>query len=119
MIYADTDFFIAILKPNDRLKTRAKEIYEKYKNQISTSITTFIELMLLSKRFNLDPIKIAIAVFTITHFENSIPLKAAKYIKDGVGVFDAFHAASCNGKIISSDHIFDKLSIKRIKLDEK
>ncbi len=31
MIYADTDFFIALLKPTDWLKDKAKKALEKYK----------------------------------------------------------------------------------------
>ena len=54
----------------------------------------------------------------ICHENNSMYIIAAEYIKNGVNVFDAFHAAHCNGEIISSDHIYDKLNIKRIKLED-
>ncbi|WP_240911842.1 hypothetical protein [Thermococcus sp. M36] len=54
----NTDFFLALLKPNDWLKDNAKRIYERYKGDITTSETTFIELLLLAKRFNLDPVRI-------------------------------------------------------------
>jgi len=36
MIYADTDFFLALLKEADWLQRRAKRVYEKYKGQITT-----------------------------------------------------------------------------------
>ncbi len=30
-----------------------------------------------------------------------------------MGVFDSFHASLCGGEIISSDHIYEKLGVKR------
>ncbi|AHL23834.1 hypothetical protein BD01_2246 [Thermococcus nautili] len=29
MVYADTDFFLALLKPNDWLKENARKLYKK------------------------------------------------------------------------------------------
>jgi len=119
MIYADTDFFLALLKPKDWLKDKAKAILDKYEGQITTSEVTFIELMLLAKRYGLDPVKITTSVMAICNIDDEKLLKAAIYIRDyGVGVFDAFHAVHCSGKIISSDSVFDKLGIERIRLEE-
>ncbi|RLI78950.1 pilus assembly protein [Archaeoglobales archaeon] len=119
MIYADTDFFIALLKPKDRLKDKAKRAFERYKGQITTSEVTFIELALLAKRYNLDVVKLITSVMAICGIEEDTYLKAAIYMRDyGVGVFDAFHAAHCGDTIISSDHIFDKIGIKRIRLED-
>jgi len=119
VIYADTDFFIALLKPNDWLKKRAEEILNRYRGEITTSITTFIELMLLSRRYNIDPVEATVSVMEICGIEDERLLRAAIYIQRGVSTFDAFHAAFCEGIIISSDGIFDKLGIKRIKLEEQ
>ncbi len=116
MTYADTDFFLAILKSSDWLKENAVKIMKNY--TIETSEVTYIELMLLAKKYNLDFIEIIKDVMAICHENNSIYIMAAEYIKNGVNVFDAFHAAHCNGEIISSDHIYDKLDIKRIKLED-
>ncbi len=118
MIYADTDFFLALIKPSDWLKDRAQEIFEANKG-ITTSEVTFIELALLAKRFNLDPVKITASVMAICGIEETVYLKAATYIREyGIGVFDAFHAAHCKGKIISSDSAYDKLGIERIKIEK-
>ena len=65
MIYADTDFFLALLKPRDWLKNRAREILEEYRGRITTSEVTFIELMLLAKRYNLDPVRVTASVMAI------------------------------------------------------
>ncbi|NJE00068.1 type II toxin-antitoxin system VapC family toxin [Thermococcus sp. LS1] len=118
MIYADTDFFLALLKPNDWLKKNALKIYSDHKGNITTSEVTFIELMLLAKRYNLDPVRLTAAVMAICNIDDGEPLKAAFYIKEhGLNVFDAFQAAHCRGTIISSDKAFDKIGIKRIKLE--
>ena len=119
MIYADTDFFITLLKPKDRLKDKTKRAFERHKGQITTSEVTFIELALLAKKYDLDVVKLITSVMAICGIEDNAYLKAAIYIRDhGFGVFDAFHAVHCKGKIISSDHIFDKVGITRIKLEE-
>jgi predicted nucleic acid-binding protein len=117
VIYADTDFFLALLKPSDWLKEKAKDILEEYKGSITTSEVTFIELMLLAKRYNLDFIEITTSVMNICGIDDPTFLKAAMYIEEGAGVFDSFHAAHCQGKIISSDKIYDKLGIQRIELE--
>ena len=117
MIYADTDFFLALLKPDDRLKENARKILEKYRGDITTSDATFIELLLLAERYGLDPIKIVSSVMALCGIEDTRYLKAAIYVKEyGLKVFDAFHAAGCGGRIISSDSVYDKLGITRIDL---
>ncbi len=119
MIYADTDFFLALLKPTDWLKTRAQEIRDQYGAQITTSEVTFIELLLLAKRFGLDPVKITSAAMKIAHLTDSSLLKAALNLEKGGNVFDSFHAAHCDGEIISSDGVYERLfELKRAKLEE-
>lgn len=54
----------------------------------------------------------------ICHENNSMYILAAEYIKSGVNFSDAFHSAYCNGEIISSDHVYDKMDIKRINLED-
>ncbi|MEW5955727.1 MAG: pilus assembly protein, partial [Candidatus Micrarchaeota archaeon] len=54
MPYADTDFFIALLKESDWLKTSAGKSYSEYKDDLWTSVATVIELMLLAKRLGID-----------------------------------------------------------------
>jgi len=118
MIYADTDFFLALLKPSDCLKNRAESIYSEMKHNIRTSEVTFIELLLLAKRFELPAITMIAAAMKISNYKDTTPLIAAKYTEEGVGVFDAFHTAHCKERIISSDHIYDSLGLERVKLEE-
>lgn len=118
MIYADTDFFLAIMKPNDWLNENAKKILKRYEDQIATSETTFLELLIVAKKYDLDPVRLTSAVMALTGIENDVYLRAAYYMKEhGLNAFDAFHAAKCGGVIISSDSVYEKVGIKRIRLE--
>lgn len=116
-MYADTDFFVALAKPSDWLKHNAKLIHQQYKGNIDTSIATYIEIAFVALRINLDPLYAILGVLKICNHTNLVPIRAGQLIKKGVGVLDAFHAANCDGEIISSDHIYDTIGIKRIKLE--
>lgn len=117
-MYADTDFFLALLKGDDWLKKRALAVLELYHDEITTSEVTFIELMLLANKYKLDPVELTSNVMALSHTQDPTYLKAAYFIKKGLNVFDAFHAAHSNASIISSDKIYDRLGFKRIKLEE-
>lgn len=118
MTYADTDFFLALLKPTDWLKENARRIMSEEQGNIYTSEATYIELMLLSKRYGLDPIRITIDVMAICNEKNGEYQTAAELITRGVGVFDSFHAVHSNGKIISSDKIYRKIGLEQIELSD-
>ena len=118
MTYADTDFFLALLKPTDWLRENARRIMKEEQGKIYTSEATYIELMLLAKKYGLDPVRIAIDVMAICNEGNSVYQAAAELITRGVGVFDSFHAVHSNGKIISSDKICRKLGLKQIDLSD-
>ena len=117
-MYADTDFFLALLKGSDWLKANALKLLDKYKNNIHTSEVTYVELMLLSQKYHLDPVKVVADVMAITKTSDTTCLKAAHFIKENrVNVFDAFHAAHADDSIISSDSVYDRLGIERIRLE--
>ena len=119
MTYADTDFFLALLKPTDWLRENARRILEKEHGRIYTSETTYIELMLLAKRYKLDPVRIAIDVMAICNEKNGKYQAAAELITQNVGVFDSFHVVHSNGKIISSDKVYRKSGIEQIDLADE
>ncbi len=50
MIYADTDFFLALLKPKDWLKQGAERLLVEHKGELVTSPVTLTELLLLGVR---------------------------------------------------------------------
>jgi len=121
MVYADTDFFLALVKKDDWLRKNAEIKLEEI-DKIETSLTTFIELCLIAKRYDFKLEEAAAEIMQIaeTDFDENIVFQAIHYQKsEGLNTFDAFQAAKSNGKIISSDKEFDKLDIERIKLEEK
>ena len=121
MPYADTDFFIAISNSNDRLNNWAIKALERYQGEISTSILTIVELALVSVRRGVPTEGMIASVLSISELRGASKQNAlaAAHIIDheGVSVFDAFHASLCEGEIISSDHIYDKLGVKRAGSD--
>lgn len=122
MPYANTDFVLVLLKEDDWLRKRALDIYKAHRTNLSTSVATIIELLLLAKRFSLDPERLLASLFAIVSraegISPEIALTAAHYIKEkNFHVFDAVHAAYCgDNMIISSDKIFDTIGMKRIAL---
>jgi len=120
MIYADTDFFVALARPGDRLHESAIEIYKKYKGEICTSLATVLELSMIAGKLGKgveDLMEGVLGVAEVRGIDRSRIMLAARLIEiSKMSTFDAFHAAMCEGRIISSDHIYDKVGIDRIQL---
>lgn len=122
-MYADTDFFLALMKDTDWLKKRAKKLYNTNKGEISTSGVTLVELLLLSSKYGLDPERvIADCIQLIDDIQGIQPKKAllaAHYMKEkNFSVFDALHGAYAEDEIISSDDVYEKIGLTRIRLEE-
>lgn len=122
MIYADTDFFLALMKGPDWLKENARQLLEEHRGDLWTSHVALIDLLLLAAKFKLDPERLLVDVLELVKIDgadSSIYLQAAHLMKQyGSGVFDSLHAAHCGPgrKILSSDRVFDKLGLARIDL---
>ena len=121
MPYADTDFFIAIAKKEDWLKSGAEKLYNENKGKINTSIVTVLEMLLLAERKNMDPEAIVGSIFKIASVDRlsiTEAMQIAHNMKhENTNVFDSFHSVlSGSREIISSDDIYDKLGHNRIKL---
>lgn len=120
MPYADTDFFMALSDKNDRLNSGALAAYQKYKGTIYTSLAVIIELALISVRREQPVERLVTSTLTLADIKGVDKAKvmlAAHFIdKFNLTVFDAFHAALCDGEIISSDHVYDKIGISRIQI---
>ncbi len=118
MPFADTDFFIAMMREGDRHGSAAKAAYGRYEGAIYTSFAVAIELLLVGKRLGMDAREMVsnlVAISSIIGISTKTLTLAARYIEEqGLGIFDAFHAAMCNGEIISSDHVFKNLGIKTL-----
>ncbi|MBI4032079.1 type II toxin-antitoxin system VapC family toxin [Candidatus Berkelbacteria bacterium] len=122
MPYADTDFFLALIKDTDWLKSAARRLLERYKGNIWTSVTTITELLLLCDEYSLYPERVVIAAFGIAQVRAISPetaLAASHYMSsEHLTPLDALHAAFCgDDHIISSDRDFTRIGLKRISLD--
>ena len=76
-----------------------------------------MELALVSVRKGIPVEGMIASVLSIAELKGakkSDVLAAAHLIDhENTGVFDSFHASLCEGEIISSDHIYEKLGVKR------
>ena len=122
-MWADTDFLLALVKESDWLKSKAEQILKKYAGSITTSMSVLIEVALVCQRLGISVRETFIDIFRLIAVDNVISgtcLEAALYVdKHGFNVFDAFHAASCGSdSIISSDSVYEKIGMHRIRLEE-
>ncbi|MBI3412705.1 MAG: PIN domain-containing protein [Candidatus Aenigmarchaeota archaeon] len=105
---------------NDRLRKSAEKLLATMKGSIWTSVVTVVEIVLVAKRRGATIQELMRDLIQITQVRGATPeqlMQAARYIDEGgAGVFDAFHAALCEGKIVSSDTIYDKLGLSRVSL---
>ncbi|MBS3071677.1 PIN domain-containing protein [Candidatus Pacearchaeota archaeon] len=126
--YADSDFFLALLKDSDWLKEKAKKIYEKNKNSIYISPFTVVELMIVCNRENI-PLKETLfhisRIAGLTFVKWDLFFRTVDYIEKGANIFDALLMAfakeseiafSEESEIISSDKIYGKFDFKVIDL---
>jgi predicted nucleic acid-binding protein len=124
MPFVESDFFIAILKDSDWLKSKAAKAYEKYKGRLWTSPSVIAELLLISEEFGLDPENIIAHIYRLVDvkdLDEVIAVRAAHFMKEEKATaFDALHAAYAqNDLVLSSDSIYDKLGIERIKFESE
>ncbi|MDI6707502.1 MAG: type II toxin-antitoxin system VapC family toxin [Candidatus Thermoplasmatota archaeon] len=123
-MYADTDFFIALLSKKDRLRKSAETIYSKHKDELWTSTLTLRELMILAYRESKDPIRIIERAAELVEIRDpAIGIEGhlgACYLmrKYNMTPSDALHAIYCGSDmIVSSNKIYDLVGLKRLALD--
>jgi predicted nucleic acid-binding protein len=120
--YADTDFFLALIKEKDWLKSKVEKLLEQHKGRLWTSMVTIAEMMLLAEGFRLDPERIVVDVAQLAEVRGvdiRLLLLAAHFMKEyGLRTFDSLHAAFCQGdEILSSDKVFERVGLSRIPLE--
>ncbi|MEK6893445.1 MAG: PIN domain-containing protein [Nanoarchaeota archaeon] len=118
--YADTDFFLALMKNSDWLKEKAKQVYEKDKN-LFVSPFTIAEIMIICKREDILMKETLIQISRIAKLENmdwNIFFNSCNFIEKGTTIFDSLLMAlvSENDLIISSDNVYEKFGFKVIDL---
>ena len=123
MIYADTDFFIALVKDDDWLQQRATTIATEYEGDIYTSRATLLEILMISDRFEFDQMEALSYVLEIASVgeDETVLFQAADYMEQyDLTAFDAYHLAYADhDPIISSDKSFDDLTDDRIPIEQK
>ena len=119
--YADTDFFLALMKRSDWLKDKAKQVYKENKNNIFISPFTITEVMIICKRENIPISETLLHMSRIAKLENlpwKIFFRASDFVEKGATIFDSLLMAFCseNDEIISSDNIYEKFGFEVIDL---
>lgn len=119
--YADSDFFLALMKDSDWLKQEAILIYEKYKENIWVTPFTIVEIMIVCQREKIPLKETLIQISRIAKLETmqwQVFFKASELIEKGATLFDSLLMSHCGNeeKIISSDKIYNKFGFKVIDL---
>jgi len=125
MVYVETDFLIALAKDSDWLKENAEEVLRDEDVEVSTSVFSYAEFLLLTDRYDIERVR---AVSNLLDMVPVVPeehsqavLKAAKYQEEhGMTTFDSLHAglAETRGaRILSSEQDYDALDIERVPLE--
>lgn len=122
MIFADTNFFIALAKPSDRLQERAKTLAREHAGEIYTSRGTLLELLVISHRFDFDRLEAlayALEIAPIPEDEDVLFQTAELMDEFDLTAFDAYCVAyAADDSIISSDNRFDEIpGVDRIRLE--
>ena len=119
-MYADLDFWLALLKNDDWLNDRAERLLEKYEGELEVSLATFIELFLVEERFAFDRERAVTAILELVTYSGDpdVVYQASEHIDEGLNTFDAFHVALSGGDIASSDGAYDDLGgVERVRLE--
>jgi predicted nucleic acid-binding protein len=118
--YADSDFFLALMKDSDWLKEKAKKIYTENKDDIYITPFTVVEIMIVCKREDISIKDTLIQISRIAKLESlnwEIFFKTSDYVEKGATIFDSLMMASCNENvIIGSDSIYRKFGFNVIDL---
>ena len=122
MLYADTDFFVALVKDDDWLQERAAALARENEGEIYTSRATLLELLMISERFEFDrmeALSYALEIASVPEDE-SVLFRAADYVEQhGLTTFDAYHVAYADeDPIVSSDASFDDVTDDRVPIEE-
>ncbi len=119
--YADTDFFLALMKDSDWLKNNARKVYEKHKGDIVVTPFTIAEIMIVCQRENIPLKKTLFQISRISKLDLvswDIFFRACDYVENGATIFDSLLMAFCgeDNTIISSDKIYKKFGFDVIDL---
>lgn len=111
-MYADIDFWLALLTQGDDGATDAVADEES----LEVSLVTFVQLFLLAETYELDLEQAITAILTLAEFDGDADVlyRAAAYHEDGLDAFQAFHAALGDTRVVSGDEAYDDVGIQRL-----
>jgi predicted nucleic acid-binding protein len=118
-MYADTDFWVALLKDDDPLAERAEDVLGEHGDELEVSLLTFVELFLIEERYSFDRETAVTSVLELAEYDGDedVPYQASEHMDNGLNTFDAFHAALADDAIVSSDKDFDGIDLERLALE--
>jgi len=120
-VFVDTDFLLALLKDSDWLKASAQRVLDEHGAVLRTPESTFLELLVILERFDLDLASLVAEVNDIAPLEDaSVAALAVRNMRDhGLTPFDAYLAAKAmrwKEPLVSSDAAFDEVGVVRVPL---
>lgn len=120
--YADTDFFLALMKESDWLKEKAKKIYQGNIGNIWVTPFTIVEMMVICKREGISIKETLVQISRIAKLDTiawDVFFNACDHINKGATIFDSLLMSFCGENIIiSSDKIYKKFGCKIINLNK-
>jgi len=126
-MYAETDFFLALIKDEDWLGDAAETVYRDNRTELWTSQFTLIELLLVAYRENRDTERVVTNAASLVEVRGDVDtvVAAATYVEDhGFTPFDALHLVESDGAtIVSSDESYagfaSRLDLRTFDADDE
>jgi hypothetical protein len=113
-MYAETDFFLALIKDDDWLGEVAESVYREHRDELWTSQFTLIELLMVAYREERDTERVVSNAANLVEVRGDMEtvITAATYVEDHEFTpFDALHLVESNGDtIVSSDDTYEDVT---------
>ncbi len=110
-MYAETDFLLALIKDEDWLDDAAETVYHEHRESLWTSQFTFIELLLVAYREELDTERVIANAADLIEIRGDVDtvVAAASHVEEhGFTPFDALHLVESDGDtVVSSDETYE------------
>lgn len=94
-MYADRSVWLALFTEDEATTDRAASLLAEHEDELQVSLVTFLELFLIEESYPFDRERAVTAILDLAEFDDdpAIPYRASRYRDDGMGTYEAFHAA--------------------------